>query len=164
MCRPKEEEDGKTKWQRESKGICMADKSTTTVTLESNATGSQFIATAGEFSLVLDRGENTGPRSIELLLLALGSCTIGTLSTYMSRKGLPTDALRVELSGKLDPAANRYGSIEMILHLDPGIPAEQRSVLLAVARSCRIHKTLEHRPEMRIELAGESAKGWGNAA
>ena len=46
------------------------DTSTTTATLESNTTGSQFIATAGEFRLALDRGENTGPRSIELLLLA----------------------------------------------------------------------------------------------
>jgi hypothetical protein len=48
----------------------MVDTSTTTATLESNTTGSQFIATAGEFRLALDRGENTRPRSIELLLLA----------------------------------------------------------------------------------------------
>ena len=150
--------------ESEGKGVRMADKSTATVTLESNATGSQFIAIAGEFRLVLDRGEDTGPRSVELLLLALGSCTIGTLSTYMRRKGLPTDALRVELSGKLDPAANRYASIEMILHVDPAIPAEQRGILLAVAHSCRIHKTLEHRPNIRIDLAGETAKGWSSAA
>ncbi len=124
-----------------------------TVTLESDERGTQFVGTAGDFRVVLDREEGKGPRSVDLLLLALGSCTIGTLSTYMRRKQLPTAALRVTLSGTLLPSENRYGSVEITLCFDPAITAEQRNILLAVARSCRIHKTLEHCPNVRFELA-----------
>jgi hypothetical protein len=35
----------------------------------------------------------------------------------------------------------------------PAMPAERMPALLAVARACTVHNTLEHAPTVRIELA-----------
>jgi hypothetical protein len=40
------------------------------------------------------------------------------------------------------------------LHLPDGVPESRRGPLLAVARHCTVHNTLEHAPDVVIELAG----------
>ena len=109
-----------------------------------------FEGSAGDFEVAIDRGENSSPRSIELVMLGLGACTISTVQHYLHRKGMPVDGLAVEVTSELDSATNTYGDFKIELALDERFSQEQRDVILGIAKSCRIHKTLTSKQEIQI--------------
>lgn len=111
-----------------------------------------YDGTAGAFSIRIERTGNKVPRSIDLVLLGLGTCTISTVATFMERKQWPTDALSVELSAEFDDKAGHYRDFSVVLHTGEGVTPDMRKVLLAVAKSCRIHKTLDARPHVAVEV------------
>lgn len=47
-------------------------------------------------------GENTGPTAVELLLSGLGACITGTYAAHATARGIPIDALHVDLEGDID--------------------------------------------------------------
>jgi len=119
-----------------------------------------YAGTAGEFRINIQRTGNNVPRSIDLVLLGLGTCTISTVSHYMTRKDLPVDNLAVELSAEYDEKEGHYKDFSISLQVDESIPEAMRKVISSIAKTCRIHKTLDARPHVSIEVtqaAGSSA-------
>lgn len=112
-----------------------------------------YTGTAGEFRIEIERAENRSPRSIDLVLLGLGSCTIGTIAHYLRRKGLPSDCVDVELSAQFDEKTGAYADLKVSLHISDDIPAETRKVIAGIARTCRIHRTLQSAPQIAVEIA-----------
>ena len=47
-------------------------------------------------------GENTGPTAVEILLLGLGACIMGTYAAHATARGVKLDDLEVELEGTID--------------------------------------------------------------
>lgn len=113
-----------------------------------------YSGAAGEFRINIDRTGNNVPRSIDLVLLGLGVCTISTVAHYLHRKGLPQDNLAIELSADFDEKGNLYKNLAVTLRVDDQIPQEIRKVIVSVAKTCRIHRTLASCPHVAIELAG----------
>lgn len=113
-----------------------------TVTVTPSQVEDLFDGRAGDFSVAIDRGEVNAPRSIELVLLGLGACTIATVQHYLKRKGMSVDGLAVHVTSELDKAANAYGGFQIALSLDDRFTDDERRAILGVARTCRIHKTL----------------------
>lgn len=128
-------------------------KEMTKVFIRKSALDDQYVAEAGDFSIIIERGEKRAPRSVDLLLFGLGACTISTVAHYMQRKGLPTDNLAIELSADLDEKENFYDRLKMTLRFDEMISQEARNVIRGIAKNCRIHRTLERRPPIEIEVA-----------
>jgi len=126
-----------------------------TVTLRGGDEPRQFIGDADGYQVVVDRGDIGKPRSIELFLLGLGTCTISTVDHFLRRKELPTEDLAVEVSSELDEVANTYGDIRITLHLSDKITEDMQRVVRGVAKSCRIHKTIKSAPEIEIEINAE---------
>jgi len=93
-------------------------------------------------------GEDNHPKSIDFLLLSLGSCI------YMKRKKFSTEGLAISLSRELAEKANRYGDISAILNLGPGVPKAQIARISSMAKMCRIHRTLEHKPQVTLKVTG----------
>lgn len=81
-------------------------------------------------------------RSIEIVLLGLGMCTVATLRHYFERKGLPIEGLILDLSAELDEPENLYDRLRVELALPGAIPDSLHPIITNVARTCRIHKTL----------------------
>jgi len=117
-----------------------------------------YVGTAGDFRIDIERTENRSPKSIDLVLLGLGSCTIATIAHYLRRKGLPPDCVRVELAAEFDEKANLYKDFEVVLHASDALPPETRKVLAGIARSCRVHRTLTSAPQISIRLAEDREK------
>ena len=111
-----------------------------------------YTGTAGEFTINIQRAGNNVPRSIDLVLLGLGTCTISTVSHYMTRKGLPVDNLAVELSAEYDEKEGHYRDFAISLQVDESIPETMRKIIGSIAKTCRIHKTLDARPHVAIEI------------
>ena len=123
------------------------------VTITKHGAEPLYSGEAGDFRITIDRGGKREPRSIDLVLLGLGTCTISTVAHYLERKGLSTHALAVELSADFDEKQGCYKDFRLKLRVDETLPPELHKTLAAVARTCRIHKTLASTPQMSVEVA-----------
>lgn len=99
-------------------------------------------------------GEDTAPTPTELLVASLASCIAFYVRRYLARHGLPTHGLGVDASFEMGARPARVSAVDVRLHLPDGVPESRRGPLLAVARHCTVHNTLEHAPDVVIELAG----------
>lgn len=112
----------------------------------------------GDHRLVVDEpveagGANAGPNPYDMLLSALGACTVITLRLYAQRKGWPLEAVEVRLSHERIYAQDcaecdtREGFVHRItksLSLHGSLDPEQRQRLAAIAERCPVQQTLTH--------------------
>ena len=98
-------------------------------------------------------GTDAAPTPTELLVAALASCVAFYAGRYLDRHGLDRDGLRVAAEFTMStgkPA--RVAAIRLRLTA-PGLPAERRAGLLAVASHCTVHNTLRQEPDVAIDLS-----------
>jgi len=134
-----------------------------------SARGLRVDIATGRHRLIADEpegvGEDAGPNPYDLLLAALGACTVMTVELYARRKGWPLQAVRVDLDHtkihardcadcESDPAA-RVEVIELSLNFTGDLTAEQVARLLEIAGRCPVHRTLTGEIKIRTALARE---------
>lgn len=134
------------------------------VTLDQVA-GGHFIGKARESQLVIDKlpeqgGSVEGFRPTELLLLALGSCMMGTLWTFAENQGIPVQGIHLDLLSEEFPHPERIGRIEIKTELKGKLAPKDRERIMRVAQHCKIHNTLKRPPEINATwIEAESQSG-----
>lgn len=129
------------------------------VSVEWAAASGGLVARARQHELTLDRAgdpEDQGIRSGELLLMALGSCTAGTLMSHEAIRELPIRGLRVELESEREKNPSRYERIVVRVVVEGDLTEAQRERVLRVARACTIHTTLSRGPKIEVGFAQTS--------
>ncbi|MFN3324560.1 MAG: OsmC family protein [Bryobacteraceae bacterium] len=125
--------------------------------------GVRFEAEARGHRVVCDQppsngGEDAGMTPPEFLLVSLGTCAGFYAAQYLRTRGLPADNLEVLVSAEKATAPARLDRFEITVKLGPLEPRHVDGVTRAV-RSCLIHKTLEHSPEVGLCVeAGEPCR------
>lgn len=120
--------------------------------LEVSARGNRIIVD----QVYADGSEDMGFRPTELLLSALGACTMGTVLTFCNNMKIPLESFEIGVEGKRDTAPERISEIQVSLRVAGDIPEERLDTLKRVAKGCRIHYTITHAPKIELELkAGE---------
>lgn len=122
---------------------------------------------AGRHSLIGDEpqavgGDDLGPSPYELLLGALGECTVMTLRMYARQKQWPLESARVTLNHQKIHAADcagcetREGKIDRIdrlIELQGPLDEAQRARLLEIADKCPVHRTLHSEVQVVTRIA-----------
>ncbi len=96
-------------------------------------------------------GNGLGPNPYELLLAALGQCTVLTILLYARRKGWPVDGVSVnvnherlvvaeEVDGEL--IRKKVERIVQEIALQGNLDEVQRARLIEIAGKCPVHRTL----------------------
>ena len=126
------------------------------VSVRGSARGFAQEIIAGSHRLTADEpksagGTDTGPSPYEFLLAALGACTSMTVGMYARRKGWPLAEVTVNLRHSKRHASDcadcetkevMLDRIEIDIHLNGELTAEQQSKLLEIANKCPVHRTL----------------------
>lgn len=145
-----------------------------TVRVSERGTGAFAVSIqAGRHALVGDEpiafgGNDLGPSPYELLLAALGECTVMTLRMYARQKQWPLEDTHVTLShGKVHAAdcqecetkAGKVDRIERLIELVGPLDDAQRARLMEIADKCPVHRTLHSEVQVvtRMRAPGASA-------
>lgn len=118
---------------------------------------------AGDHALVADEpgdvgGADEGPTPYELLLGALGSCTVMTLKMVADREGIPLESVTVELQHRrihakdcedCETEGGKIDEIERAITIAGDLEPEARKRLHQVADRCPVHRSLTSETKIR---------------
>jgi len=120
---------------------------------------------AGNHTLVIDEpisagGTDLGATPYDLLAGALGGCTSMTLHFYAKRETIPLEGVEVSITHGREHAkdcteclttSGYIHRFDVKIKLSGPLTAEQKAILLGVAKRCPVYKTLSS--EIKIEEA-----------
>ena len=102
--------------------------------------------------LVEDGGPGDGFRPTELLVGALGACTMGTVLTFAKNTDLAVSGLSMTIEAEKASAPSRVASISMVLEVAGDIDEADLARLSRVAAACTVHATLKNEPAIDLSL------------
>lgn len=137
--------------------MTVVARSASGLRVEIEADGHRFVADEPP-----PEGTGSGPGPYDLLLAALGACTVMTVRLYAQRKGWPLGEVRVRLGTykiyardcadcEGDPNA-RVDVIEREITFAGELTAEQVARLGQIADRCPVHRTLTGSIRIRTEV------------
>lgn len=97
-------------------------------------------------------GEDTAASPTELFVAGIAGCVGFYVRRYLTRHRLPTEGLAVSARYELGTRPARVTRITVEVTVPRGVPDERREGLLAVARHCTLHNTLDEPPEVTVGL------------
>jgi uncharacterized OsmC-like protein len=120
--------------------------------------GDRFEVAVRQHVLLVDQpldggGGDTAPTPTELFVSSLAACIAFYARRFLARHELPTDGLTVEAAYSFGARPARVSEIGISLGVPDGVPEDRLAALLAVARRCTVHNSLESPPGVRVELS-----------
>src|SRR3954452_19866416 len=110
--------------------------------------------TTGHHRLTADEGpelggKDAGPAPYDLLISALGACTVITLRMYAERKQWPVTSVEADIHFRREDKVER---IDRVLHI-AGADAEQKKRMAEIAEKTPVTLTLKRSLEIKTTLA-----------
>jgi putative redox protein len=95
-------------------------------------------------------GKDAGPAPYDLLISALGACTVITLRMYAERKQWPVTAVHADIHFVRQ---DKVESIDRTLRIDGNVDDEQKKRMADIAERTPVTLTLKRSMEIRTKLA-----------
>ncbi len=121
----------------------------------------QVEAHNGSTSFLIDEpvvvgGLGSGPNPYDLLVSALGACTLMTVRLYADHKNWPLDRIRVRVT-RCRRGLNIRDVLDTEVLLEGKLDEAQRARLIEIAGHCPVHRTLERGVDFAIKQVGAGA-------
>lgn len=92
----------------------------------------------------------------DLVAAGLGACVATTLQAVAGREDLAAESFTVEVSKQLARQPRRISRLEVHISCAQPLTDQQRRKLLAAARTCPVHRSLDSDVEVVIKLTSSS--------
>jgi putative redox protein len=97
-------------------------------------------------------GEDSAVTPLELLAASLGTCIALYARQFCTAREIPGDGLQVEVRYETAKAPKRISRFDVQVILPAGFPDEYRAAVERAVRTCPVHNTLGHAPDIGMEL------------
>ncbi len=101
---------------------------------------------------VEDGGDDTAPTPTEMFVASLAACVAFYAERFLRRHELPTEGLKVASNFQWAESPHRVGQIDLVVDA-PGLTEARRSAFSRVIEHCTVHSSLEHPPQVLLEVA-----------
>lgn len=121
--------------------------------------GDRYAVQVRGHELIVDQpasagGTNLGPTPVELFVASLASCVAHYAGSFLARHHICREGLRVDTSWQMsDDRPARVAGVTLRITPPDGLPPERLPAMLAVARACTVHNSLDRAPDVSIEVA-----------
>lgn len=125
--------------------------------------GKQLLGTARQHTLITDRpvtegGTDAGCTSGEVLLLAIGSCSAGSLRNFFEARGVPWAKLGVEVCFEAHAhSASRERIVITVDNPDAAASGIERAAIAAAATAGAVTSRLALGSEIEVRVLGRPA-------
>ncbi|NLO91498.1 MAG: osmotically inducible protein OsmC [Elusimicrobia bacterium] len=96
-------------------------------------------------------GENSAPTPFDLFMAALASCAGFFVQDFVSKRGFPTDQLKMTARATRDEQTHLLKKLEIDITLPPGFPEKYRPAAIKAAELCLVARNLQAPPEITIK-------------
>lgn len=97
-------------------------------------------------------GDDSAATPLELLSASLASCIALYVHKFCEANSLVTSGFAVEVKPLWKEEPGRIARFDVIVHVPDNVPAVHYSAIEDVARTCPVHNTLTHIPEITVQL------------
>ena len=119
--------------------------------------GMKFTAQCAKHKVTIDLplgsgGTDEGATPPQLFLSSIASCVGVYVASYCKNAELDCKDMRISINAKKALNPNRLDDISIEVSLPHANIGPRRDAILAVAKKCLIHSTIEHNPKINITL------------
>jgi putative redox protein len=99
-------------------------------------------------------GTDLGPTPVDLFVAGLASCVAHYAGGFLARRNVCRDGLRVDAGWQMaEGRPARVATVTIRVTPPPALSPGRLPALLAVARACTVHNSLDRAPDVSIEVA-----------
>jgi putative redox protein len=97
-------------------------------------------------------GDDSAAMPLELLAASLGTCIALYAHQFCAKRGIADEGLRVEVLWQKAQAPYRIARFDVNVTIPADVPEHYRPALERAVRTCPVHNTLAHPPELNVEV------------
>jgi putative redox protein len=98
-------------------------------------------------------GGDSAAMPLELLAVSLGTCIALYAHQFCATRGIADAGLEVAVEYRTAKGPSRISAFDVRVVLPDGFPEEYRAAVERAVRTCPVHNTLMHAPEISLELS-----------
>ncbi len=119
--------------------------------------GKKFSAQCGKHKVIIDLpsvlgGQDKGPTPPDYFLVSLASCIGVYVLAYCNNIRIDAKGMRIKITAQKLLVPSRLDYITVEISMPNAKLGKRKESLLAVARKCLVHKTIDHQPKIAIDL------------
>lgn len=88
-------------------------------------------------------GENSAPEPLDMMFVALASCTTNYVLEFCSSRDIDTDGLKVRLQADRSEETGLFDNVSIKLDLPDNFPEKYRKAVIKAAEKCTVKKHLQ---------------------
>ncbi len=101
---------------------------------------------------VSNGGEGSAPAPFDLFLASLGTCAGIYVLTFCSKRGIPTEGIRLIQKTERNAESKMIERISIVIKLPTDFPSKYRNAVVKSAEQCTVKKHLAQPPAFAVSV------------